>query len=132
MSGMDLDGIKSKAIGAAGRRNERFPDATHPGFVERQRRRVPRIEGNGRRPYDGPAAIPGGDQGATLPGNLAGSFASGMRELDGDGDWGISPDGLQHASQGDFIGVRVEAHVAVSNPPLRFDAGRLNDQDARA
>ena len=91
---MHFDGIEAEPVGAAGRRRKRFMDASHPGLVEGEGRRFFRVEGNGRRSDDLPAAFRHGNEAFTLPGNPGRSLAPGVGQLDCDGHGGVGSDRL--------------------------------------
>jgi hypothetical protein len=55
-----------------------------------------------------------------------------VRELHADPDRRMSTDGAEDAPERRFVGVAVETEVALGDPPLGRDRGRLDDQKARS
>src|SRR5258706_13403081 len=80
---------------------------------------MPSIPERNRRRRDGlPGRLVGGERLAALPGEVGGSLAAGVRELDADRGLGKAPAGLDDARHRGFVVGGLEAGASVRDPAL--------------
>ncbi len=117
---MHFEPIDPKAGGTAGRGREIGLDAVEAGPIQGDRRFLAGSMRQGRRCNRHPTTgLRRGDLRSALPGHPARRLAPGVGQLHRHGHRGISAYGVQHATEGGFGGVGVEAEVTWGDAGLR-------------
>ena len=133
MGAVEFEPVDPDAQRALGRLHEPVADALQPLRVEGMGRHLALAMGNSRGRLGAPAVRHLRlDLRAAVPGGAARGLATGMVDLDRDGDRRTEPHRIEHPAQRQLGLVRVEAEIGGRDPRLRRDRGGLQRQQARA
>ncbi|MNL22038.1 hypothetical protein D3C87_1433590 [compost metagenome] len=130
--GVQLDGVKAQADGAARAVHEGIAHARQASFIQRQRRRFGGFVRNGRRRPTLPAAFGRRHQLATVPGRVAGRLAAGMAQLDAQLDGRIAAYRGHHAAQRRLGLVRPQPQVSRRYAAIGLHRGGFGKEQRRA
>jgi hypothetical protein len=130
--GVNLDGIKAQTVGAGRCRDEAFAylrQIVVPEFVGGC---FPLLERDRAGSHRLPAAVEGRYERATLPRPAAGALPTGVAELDRERYRRDTADHPDHAPEGLFAGVVIEAETTRCDPAALLNRGGLQNQQPRA